>query len=363
LSSRDQRNTVFSRRRSIPPKEKKKKKKRKSISAGKRFRFRLEVAAMRALVWFLPKLSRRAVRRTGETLGWLAYYVAARERRIALANLDIAFGDTKTRAEKIRIARASLQNVVATVLGLFWLPRLKVENLEKYVEADPAGFERARQIIAKGQGIVFITLHYGDWEVLGQATALLGRPFTVVTEEMANTGAQELLAKLRERPDIQVIPQRFAAARLLKTLKRGGCVALLADLAATEHGGGVWVDFFGLPTINSFTPAALSLHTGAAIICGTAHPMPDGRVHVNLRPPIEYTPSGDRVADLRQLTQKCLSECEDVIRQHPEYWLWCYKRWKHRPTREMGDYPFYSRIANPGALIRGPIPDTSSRQL
>jgi Kdo2-lipid IVA lauroyltransferase/acyltransferase len=334
-----------------------KKDKRKTISSGKRLRFRLEVALLRVLTWLLPKLSRRVVVRAGAALGWLAYYLTARERRIALANLDIAFGNTKTRVEKIRIARTSLQNTVATVLGLFWLPRLNIANLEKYVDADPAGFERARQIIAGGRGIVFITLHYGDWEMLGQATALLGLPFTVVTEEMANTGAQEILAQLRARAKIQVIPQRFAAARLLKTLKRGGCVALLADLAATEHGGGVWVDFFGLPTINSFTPAALSLHTGAAIICGTAHPMPDGRVRVELRPPIEYSPTGDRSADLRELTQKCVAECEAVIRQHPEYWLWCYKRWKHRPTREMGRYPFYSRIADPLAYVRGPKPD------
>jgi KDO2-lipid IV(A) lauroyltransferase len=332
------------------------------IPSGKRLRFRLETGLLRALAWVVPKFSRRAVLRTGRVIAWLAYLLAKRERRIALANLDVAFGDSKSREEKKRIARSSLQNAVATVLGLFWSPRLTVENLPKYIEVDRVGFERARQISASGRGIVFITLHYGDWELLGQATGLLGLPFIVVTEDMANTEMQELLTGLRAHAGHQVIAQRSAAGRLLRALKRGGRAALLIDLAATEHGGGVWVDFFGLPVINTPTPAALSLHTDAAIICGVAHPLPDGRVRLEYRPPIEYTPTGDRLADLRVLSQKCLAECETVIRERPEFWLWCYKRWKHRPTRDRGDYPFYSRIADPGALIRGPIPDTSTRR-
>src|SRR5712671_377966 len=133
--------------------------------------------------------------RTGRAVGWLAYFLAKRERMIASANLDVAFGDSKSHEEKRRIARASLQNAIATVLGLFWSPRLTAENLERYAEVDHAGLERARQISASGRGIVFISLHYGDWELLGQVTALLGLPFTVATEDMANTEMQGLLTR------------------------------------------------------------------------------------------------------------------------------------------------------------------------
>ena len=89
--------------------------------------------------------------------------------------------------------------------------------------------------------------------------------------------------------------------------------------------------------------AALALHTGAAIVPGVAHPLPDGRCRIVYGPEIAYQATGDYDTDVRAINQQCLRFCEDVIRQQPEHWMWSYKRWKFLPEERRDGYPFYSR--------------------
>jgi Kdo2-lipid IVA lauroyltransferase/acyltransferase len=316
---------------------------RKKLTFGKRLRHRFEAAVLRTLAWLVPKFPRRFVRRVGAALGALVYRLSPTLRRVSLENLEVAFGDTMTCAEKLRIARASLQNVGATFLGLFWAPRLTREDLELIVDLDAEGVACVRDLKARGKPIIFITLHYGDWELLGLAMGFYGIPLTVVQEAMRNEAMGNILARLRSRSGHRLVPGRFAATTLLKTLKRGGNIALLIDLNATRKRGGVWLDFFGLPAFSYSAMGALALHSGAAIVPTAATPLPHGRVRIVYGPEITREPTGDYDADVRALNQKCLAFCEDVIRRQPEFWMWSYKRWTPRATAERGRYPAYSR--------------------
>jgi lauroyl/myristoyl acyltransferase len=103
------------------------------------------------------------------------------------------------------------------------------------------------------------------------------------------------------------------------------------------------LDFFGLPVYNHASAAALALHSGAAIVLGVAHPLGAGRVRAVYGPEIKYTLTGDHTKDLHTINQQCLAACEQVIREHPEHWLWSYRRWKFRPRAEQGRHPYYSR--------------------
>ncbi len=321
--------------------------KTKSLTPWKRFRYRLEVVAIKAAAVLVRRFSRKAVHRIGRALGWLAYYLSSERRRVALANLDIAFGDTKTSREKSRIARSSMQSAVATLICLLWSPRLTAENLQQWVEIDADSLARVREIQAQGTGIIFMTMHYGDWELLGLATGFYGIPMTVIQEAMPNEAMEKILGRLRAGSGHQFISQRFASIRLLKALKRGGSVAMLIDLNAMRRRGGVWIDFFGLPVFNNPTVAALAQRTGAAIILVVAHPLGDGRTKIVNGPQIKYTPTGDSDCDLRTISQECLKVCEQIIRDHPEHWLWAYKRWKFRPGPDLERYPYYSRCLEP----------------
>jgi KDO2-lipid IV(A) lauroyltransferase len=315
----------------------------KVLSPGKRFRHRLEVVAVHALSRLVRCLPRTTVRKLGRGLGWLAYCLGSETRRVCRANLDIAFGDLKPPAEKQQIARRSVQSAVATLLCLLWAPRLTRETIGQYLEADPAVLAWLGRVRARGKGIIFATLHYGDWELVGLGMSFCGFPMTIVQEAMRNEALGQFLARLRAHSGNRIVSHRAASLRLLKALRRGENVAMLMDLNAAPRSGGVWLDFFGLPVFNNSSVAALALRTGAPIVFGVAVPQPDGRTKLVCGPEIPCEPTGDPDADLRAVSQACLTCCENLIRRQPEHWLWAYKRWGLRPSADPGRYPFYAR--------------------
>jgi KDO2-lipid IV(A) lauroyltransferase len=316
---------------------------RKHYPPGKRVRFLLERAALTMLAWLVPLFPRRFIRQVGCALGTLVYWLAPTLRSISRQNLDVAFGATKSPAEKRRIARTSLANAGGTLATLFWSPRLTRDQFAELVEVDESSLQTMRAAYHRGTGLIAITPHYGDWELLGQAMGFLDMPLTVVQEAMPNESLEGIFARLRGVSGNQLVPNRFAGMTLLKTLKRRGRIAMLVDMNAGRKRGGMWLEFFGLPVHNHAGVGALALHTGAAIVAGLAYPLPNGRMRLVLGPEIRWTRTGNDEADIRAINQACLKFCEDAIRERPEYWLWCYKRWKNRPSPELGRYPAYSR--------------------
>ena len=316
---------------------------RKLPSRWKRFRYRLEGLFLELLAILIPLLNRKILVKLTNAAGWLAFHLMARERCIALTNLDIAFGQSKSLAEKRRIACSAFQNFARSLLSLFWSRRLNQSTLDKLVEVDAESLRLVEQARARGKGIIFITLHYGEWELLGLATALLGFPMTIVTEQLRNPHVTRIFERLRGSAGSRIILQRNAVTKLFKALKRGECIALLIDLNALPSRGGIWVDFFGKPVFSYSAAAALALHTGAALVGAVSHPLPDGRIRIVYGPEIPCAATGNDETDLRAVSQDCLRYCEGVIRQRPEHWLWIYRRWKFRPTAELGGFPYYSR--------------------
>jgi lauroyl/myristoyl acyltransferase len=50
----------------------------------------------------------------------------------------------------------------------------------------------------------------------------------------------------------------------------------------------------------------------------------------------------DEEADVLAATGRVNDVLSRVIRERPEAWAWMLKRWKSRPTPELGPYPAYS---------------------
>jgi KDO2-lipid IV(A) lauroyltransferase len=307
----------------------------------------MQTALARAATVVLPCLPYSAVRAIARCFGWLAYRLDSGARQISLANLDVVFSDAMPRAEKERIACRSMQSLAATILTLFWSRGQSRERLDKIVELDAECLARFREALARGKGVVYATLHYGNWELLALAGGHYGMPLQIVAETMRNEAVGRLIARLRAGTGNHMIPQRGAAPKLLRAVRHGEAAVLLIDQNAPEEGGGEWLEFFGLPAFNNVLAAALAVRTGAALFSCHAMPLPNGQVRLVYGPEIPYTVTGDYDADVRRVSQQCLAHFEELIRAQPEFWLWSYKRWKHR--RDAGDtrYPFYT---SPGVL-------------
>ena len=291
----------------------------------------METVLVRLAAGALPRLPRSVIVWLARTLGGTAFVIAGRDRRVALANLQVAFGTTMAPAARRRIARASFQTFALVVLDYFWFTRDTDARLRQYVHLSP---EFLAMVENPGPRI-FFTLHMADWEMMGFVLALRGMALTSVGKPLKNPFVDRMISALRVSTGLRVVPPKGALRSLLQALKSKGNVALVLDQDTVPEEGGVRVDFFGLPVTISDGAAALATHFQAPLIGGYCRWTPDGHYHSYMRP----LAAGDPAT----ATSRIAAQIEEEIRRNPGQWTWMYKRWKRRlPGPPTDAYPYYA---------------------
>jgi KDO2-lipid IV(A) lauroyltransferase len=182
-----------------------------------------------------------------------------------------------------------------------------------------------------GRGAIFVTAHMGPWEVLSVLLRNLGFETTTVYRPLGNPYFDGFIRRTRKRFGQTMVPRVGALPRLLRVLRRGGYIALLADQHAKREG--VWTPFFGRPASTTPAPAVLALRTGAPIVTGYVHRLPGlYRFEVVLGEPIRPENTGDRDADVYRITAEISRRIESYVRRRPEQWLWVHRRWHRIPA-------------------------------
>lgn len=311
------------------------------MSALKQLRKKCETVLTRFALWFVPRISRLSVVRLARFSGTVAYYLPTRLKRVALANLDIAFGDDMTTAEKKRILKQSCQTFALVLLDIFWFSKKTRERITQHVTFDPGLNE-----LFQKKAHICITAHLGNWELLGHAVSVRGNPLSSVAAPLVNPAVDEYFGQTRRVSGQIIIPREGAIRKMLSTLKHDGKVGLLLDQNTHPAEGGIFVDYFGLPAPMSDAPSSLALKTNADILFGFCIPKWDGTYYVHTAPKIvpAETPGESKEDKVRTLTHQIAETTEHAIRAHPEAWLWMYKRWKFvPPDRDRAEYPFYAK--------------------
>jgi KDO2-lipid IV(A) lauroyltransferase len=199
------------------------------------------------------------------------------------------------------------------------------------------GADRARQAFAQGRGAIFVTGHFGFWELHALAHGLALAPIAVVARALDNPLLHDLLERVRTSTGNQVIYRRGGLRRILRTLQQNGGVALLID-QHIQAPDAVLVDFFGRPASTTSAVAVLAHRTGAAVIPVFALPMPDGRYRMVYEHPVE-PPADESPEAVRDFTQRCTDVLEMYVRKYPEYWLWMHRRWRTPEPEGYGMFP------------------------
>ena len=257
-------------------------------------------------------------------------------RRVALANLDLAFGVDLSFAKKKRLVRDSMQTMARTALDMFWFSRHTEERIATWVRSDPMVAEYGRTV-----PLIGVTAHFGNWEMLGRWLITHGHPIAAVAAPLINPGVERIFNRSRLAGGLQIIPQSGAVRGLLKALKQKKHLALVIDQNVKPADGGLFVNFFGLPVPMSGAPAMFAARTGTPLIVFFCRSCPDGSYLVYANPPFAAESLN---GDAGLITQKLAAQFEREIRQHPEQWAWMYKRWKHVPPgHSRVGFPFYAK--------------------
>ena len=306
-------------------------------SPWKRFRYRLEWIGVVFATKLIPLLSRKACFQLAGLLGRLIWTFDRKGRNVALANLEVAFGQQYSPEERRKIARQSFQYFARTMLDLFWSPRLTRENFARYVELE--NFEETQHETGSEHSMMIACYHYGNFEWLSLTCCFLGLPGTIISEEFKNSLLDPIFKRIREQAGHELIQRERGILRLYKVLRRKGRTALLVDLTVPPKEGAVAIDCFGLKTSVTAAHAWLYQRTGTPIIPAHSEPLPGGRYRLVFHPKI----ANQETMTLQQIAQACWNSFEPYARQNPAPWLWMYKHWRYRPTDTDRRYPFYAQ--------------------
>ena len=298
-------------------------------------RRKLEYAAAWPFIKILGTLPRPLSRAFAISISRVVYLLHFRLRQVGMRNLAMVFPE-KSEAERARILRGVFTSLGRELAELCQFPRYTPQNVEDVVVYD--GLENYEQAYARGKGVLFLTAHFGGWELSAFAHSLHGHRVNIVMRPMDNEYLDRLLQSYRTMHGNKVVPKDDFVRGLLAAMKAGETVGILMDTNMTPPQG-IFVNYFGIPACTASGLARIALRTDAAVVPGfTIWDETLGKYRLRFDPALELIRTGDLEADIVANTQLFTKVIEDYVRQYPDQWLWVHRRWKTRPE---GQPPLY----------------------
>jgi KDO2-lipid IV(A) lauroyltransferase len=206
-------------------------------------------------------------------------------------------------------------------------PRISLDGLQNYENA-----------AAKRKGIIFISAHFANWEVLQFAATQHGIEGGAVYRPVNNPFVDRWLVRQRRANGSkeQIAKGAQGTRRIFTLLRACKSIFILVDQKTNE---GLAVPFFGRDAMTTPAPAALALKLGAVLVPISNERLGGARFRIATHPAIEFTPSGDHDRDVLALTTRINEAIEACVRYRPSQWLWIHRRWPkpgERPRSRRG---------------------------
>ena len=264
--------------------------------------------------------------KAGEVLGLLLFYLWGSRRRIAIENL------TKTVAVHALIIQEPVEAIIkdnfknlgrsfAEVIKIYYGLGRKIFDVV-HIE----GIENLHVARAKGKGVLLITGHCGNWELLALSASARLFPISIVARPVNNPYINSFVESARKKYGNRVIDKKGALKPVIQGLKNNDCIGILMDQAVIPEEGYV-IDFLGRGAWTTKMPALIARKTGAAAIPAFIHRENHGH-RIRLYPEVELSPADDKEEAVRTDTARFSGFIEEYIRGHPAEWLWIHRRWK-----------------------------------
>jgi KDO2-lipid IV(A) lauroyltransferase len=282
---------------------------------------------IRAVLVCVRLLSWNTSLKFGLFLGRRAFSWAKKDRQKALSHLAWAFPE-KNEKERYDIAMDCFEHLGQAAVEV--INAHKIKELSSWMEVDARSRQVMEAVFSRGKGVIFVTGHCGNWELMARNLAALGYPSNVIGKKSYDRRLTKLLQKFRDQGLLHTLwrGDDDLLERMKAVLRRGEFLGLLIDQDTNVPG--VFVDFFNKKAWTPSIAGLLARQTGAAVVAGFNHRRAEGGYQVSVEevPPGSYD---DPEEALKEDTQVLTKKIEDHIRSHPGEWVWMHKRWKTRP--------------------------------
>ena len=285
-------------------------------------------------IWILKLLPRRMVLRCSEYLADLGFYLFHGFRSRSVKNLSLALGAGLDKKETHEVVRNSLRNFALDVVEMGYAYFISPKALQQEIAV--VGKEHLEKALAKGNGVIALSAHLGNFFLVPMRLAIEGYPTHVLVNPPNNRDLRDYLDRLRLQAGQNTIhakPQQQAYREMLQVLRQNEVAVVIAD--EYRSGKGIYVPFFGRTVLARRGPATLALRTNAALVPVYLIRDPSGRLTLIVEPEIMPSRSGNIRADTAECTLRMTQWVERVVRTYPDQWNWMTVHWQDAPHEFM----------------------------
>jgi KDO2-lipid IV(A) lauroyltransferase len=281
--------------------------------------------ALRLAAVVLPLIPLGLAYRIATFAGWCAYRLFPIPRRRISQNLSIVMGLPVHSPQVRRAARAAFENDARNWIDTLRIGRVELDDIERVLDIEPGGWERLMAAYGEGKGLILVTLHLGNYDLVGQLIALRGYALTVPVEHMRPPALYDFLTRERRSKGINAVPVEQAPRALLRALRNREMVAIAGDRAVA--GRRIQVELFDRPALIPRSPVSLARRTGAELVvaCGVRN---GARYSGIVSAPVPIQRTDDADADDRVNAQRLAAVFEGFLRRFPDQWLMFDNLWQ-----------------------------------
>lgn len=291
-----------------------------------RFFVYLLARAGAGLVSCLPRVFLGGVVRI---LSPVLFRVIKKQRELTVKHLKIAFSD-KSDHEICDIAKEVITNLGLTAVDSLKLSRLDWNKVSGFVDPGNA-FEIYNDLLKKGCGIISMTAHLGNWDLLAGTFGMKGYQGAVLARRIYYEPYNRWIVGIRQHMNVRTIYRDQASREILELLSRNEIIGLLPD-QDIDSIKGIFVPFFGREAYTPIAPARLAISSGAPIVCNFLVRQPNNRYKIEVGDIIEPRRDVPRDAEVERITKAWMKSFENIIKRYPGQWAWMHDRWKTRPN-------------------------------
>ena len=289
-----------------------------------------EFWAVRILAWLMRAIPRPIALAKGAALGQVGWLTGIR-RRIVLDNLAVALPQVSPR-QRQRIAARAARNFGRTAVEFMRFAGQDREHVQKLVSLE--GVEDLKAALQDGRGAVLVTGHLGAWALYVTALSAAGVPTALLVGKQHNPKVDEFIHQIPGEAVTFISKGRSAPRGILRALKDGKCVVMVADHRSRQ---GIWVPYMGKEGLTLSLPGALVARQGSPLFLMAGHRIAGGRHEVKLRrlevPTGDDRESVERESVEREIAILCNQAIGDAVLKHPDQYFWYHHRWKGSDER------------------------------
>ncbi len=290
---------------------------------------RAEYLVAASLVGLLRVLPLRVSHAVARAIARVLDLAVPKLRRVAERNLSFALPEVAD-GRRDEIIDGVFRTIARMLVAVARFPSINATNVSEWIGYE--GLEHYLEAKREGRGVLIATAHLGNWELSAFTHAIMTEPMHVMVRPLDNSLIDELVEQRRTLSGNHLIYKRDAARAVITALRRNEAIGILID-QNTSASEGVFIDFFGKQASAGSAFVKFAHHANAPVIPGFALWNESARRYV-----LRFYPRVQMTGDVQADTQRIHSVFEQIIREHPDQWMWIHRRWKTRPPGEPALY-------------------------